>query len=76
MASSVSQTVSSLPPRERCIISLSQVRHSVSRLWELVTATLIELVWHGLPKSEAWNDGRHPTGRATVPPSAPVFPSP
>jgi hypothetical protein len=48
------------PPRERCII-VWPIRHSVSRLWELVAATLIELVWHGLPKS------KHGTTGATLP---------
>ena len=40
------------PPHQRSII-VWPIRHSVSRLGEFVTATEIELVWHGLP----WNDG-------------------
>jgi hypothetical protein len=38
------------PPHQRSII-VWPIGHSVSRLGEFVTATLIELVWHGFPKS-------------------------
>jgi hypothetical protein len=54
------------PPHQRCII-VWPVRHSVSRLGEFVTATLIELVWHGFPNRSMERRG-HPTDRATVPP--------
>jgi hypothetical protein len=58
------------PPRQRGII-VGPIRHSVSRPGEFVTASLIELVWQGLPKSKHGTTGPsyRPGDSATIRPA-------